>query len=150
MILLISDLPDVIFNAFSSQIPGWLPWGKVAVIAIFFGLTFAWKRIRQLRQFAVVFLVFYLALEVSQWVGGLAGWQAIFMGEDMTFTGAYTGIFIRDIGVALAVIAALWLIKRRREAFFLVTGQLDAPIEPVRWLGIKEGESWRVFGCDGR
>lgn len=23
---------------------------------------------------------------------------------------------------------------------------MDAPIEPVRWLGIKQGESWRVFG----
>lgn len=48
--------------------------------------------------------------------------------------------------VALAVIAVLWLMKRDRKAFFLVKGQMDAPIGPVRWLGIKPGESWKVFG----
>ena len=51
-----------------------------------------------------------------------------------------------DILVALAVIAVLWLMKRDRKAFFLVRGQMDAPIGPVRWLGIKPGESWKVFG----
>ena len=48
--------------------------------------------------------------------------------------------------VALAVIAVLWLMKRDRKAFFLAKGQMDAPIGPVRWLGIKPGESWKVFG----
>jgi len=28
----------------------------------------------------------------------------------------------------------------------LVKGELGAPIEPVRWLGIRKGESWRQFG----
>lgn len=36
--------------------------------------------------------------------------------------------------------------KRDRRKFFLALGQLNAPIRPVRWLGIKSGESWRTFG----
>jgi hypothetical protein len=43
-------------------------------------------------------------------------------------------------------LGALWIIKRKREAFYLVKGQTDAPIKPVHWLGIKAGESWKVFG----
>ena len=39
-----------------------------------------------------------------------------------------------------------WLIKGRRTEFFLAKGRLDAPIGPVRWLGIRKGESWRAFG----
>jgi hypothetical protein len=74
------------------------------------------------------------------------GWKNIFSGAEITFTRAYAGSFIRDFGVAFAVIAALWFIKRRTSAFFLVKGQLDAPIEPVHGLGIRAGESWRTFG----
>jgi hypothetical protein len=48
--------------------------------------------------------------------------------------------------VALAVMAALWLVKRHRAEFFLAKGDLDAPIEPVRWLGIGRGGSWRTLG----
>jgi len=59
---------------------------------------------------------------------------------------AYLGLYIRDLSVALAVIAVLWFMKRDRSKFFLVKGQLDAPIQPVRWLGVRSGESWRTFG----
>jgi membrane protease YdiL (CAAX protease family) len=44
------------------------------------------------------------------------------------------------------VLLTLWLIHRKRNAFFLVKGQLDAPIEPVRWLGIGKDGSWKFFG----
>ena len=91
-------------------------------------------------------LVFYLALAASTWAGDLPWWKSRFGGPQASFTVGYVGAYIRDLGVAFAVIAALWLIKRRRSAFFLVKGQLDAPIQPVRWLGIRSGESWRTFG----
>jgi len=40
----------------------------------------------------------------------------------------------------------MWLVKRKRVAFFLTRGDWQAPVEPVKWLGIKTGESWKVFG----
>lgn len=44
-----------------------------------------------------------------------------------------------------AVLLALGRRKGRREAFFLVKGDLDTPIVPVRWLGIRRSEPWRKY-----
>lgn len=46
----------------------------------------------------------------------------------------------------LAIIAALFILKKRRDAFFLVKGDTSAPLESVRWLGIKEGATWKKAG----
>jgi membrane protease YdiL (CAAX protease family) len=34
----------------------------------------------------------------------------------------------------------------KRQDYFLAKGQLDAPAEKVRWLGMKEDEPWTKFG----
>ena len=93
-----------------------------------------------------VFFVFFLALGLTSWAGKTAWWAGRFGGPKASFTTGYLGIYILDTGVALAVIAALWILKRRRSEFFLVKGDPAAPIRPVRWLGIRKGESWRTFG----
>lgn len=85
VILVVSDLPDIIITWMGSSIPGWMFWVK-------------------------------------------------------------TGFMTLDIPVALAGTAILWLMKHDHKVFFLIRGQIDAPIEPVRWLGIKPGESWKAFG----
>jgi hypothetical protein len=144
--LLVSDLPDVVWHTFSGVVPTWLFWGKVGFLALFLGLCLVWKSIRPLWQYACIMFVFYLAFAASTWIGDTPWWQSRFAGEQPSFSIAYLGAYIRDVGVALIVIVGLWLIKKRRSAFFLVKGQLNAPIEPVRWLGIRQGESWRRFG----
>ncbi|MBN2392321.1 MAG: CPBP family intramembrane metalloprotease [Anaerolineae bacterium] len=145
-ILLISDLPDILYNAIFGEIPDWLMWGKVCFLALFLALTFFWKQVRPLLPYVFVMLVLYTALIVSEWVRTSAWWVGLIDETQPSFFLAWLRAFVRDTGVALAVIAALWIVKRRRNAFFLTKGQLDAPIEPVLWLGIGPGESWRVFG----
>jgi hypothetical protein len=145
-ILLISDLPDVIGNSFLGRVPARIFWTKVVILSFLFGLCTVWKGIRPLRQFAGVMLVFYLALAASTWTGNIPWWKNRFEGPQASFAVGYCGAYIRDSGVALAVIGVLWLMKRRRSEFFLVKGQLRAPVEPVRWLGIRPGGSWRTFG----
>ncbi len=145
-ILLISDVPNTIWHGLFQQVPNWMFWGKVGVLGLLTVVCFAWKHLRTLRQFAVVMLVFYLALAASNYVGNIPAWKGRFAGPQVSFTAGYMGVYIRDAGVALTVIISLWLMKRHRAAFFLTKGQLDAPIQPVRWLGIKSGESWRTFG----
>ncbi len=146
IILLISDVPNVIWHGFSQQIPEWMFWGKVGVLGLFLAVCWAWKQLRALWQFAAIMLVLYLALAASNLVGNIPAWKLRFTGSQVSFTAGYTGLYLRDTGVALAVIVALWLMKRDRFAFFLTKGKLDASIQPVRWLGIKAGESWRTFG----
>jgi hypothetical protein len=146
MILLVSDLPDVLFKAFAGRVPGRLAWAKVGLLAIGLAACFVWKRLRNLRPFAFVFFVFFLALNLSGLVRETVWWSGRFNGEYVSFGLGYAGIYLLDCGVTLAVLAALWIVKRRRIAFFLVKGDLAAPIGPVRWLGIRSGESWRKFG----
>lgn len=145
-ILIISSLPDILFQFFSGQVPPWIDQAKLAGSALFLGIVLAWKRVRPLWPYALVLLVFFLTYVITQWIFRSSWWQARFGGEDVSFFFGYWGIFILDFVIALAVIIVLWVIKKNRQDFFLTRGQLDAPIKPVRWLGIREGESWRTFG----
>jgi membrane protease YdiL (CAAX protease family) len=145
-ILLVSDLPDVLVHMLSGQVPVWLFWAKMGFLGLFLGACSAWKRIRPLRPYALIMAVFFIALGISEWVRTSAWWAGLVSADETSFFLGYMRPYIRDIGVTLLVIAALWALKRRRSEFFLVKGQLDAPIEPVRWLGIGPGKSWRLFG----
>jgi hypothetical protein len=48
--------------------------------------------------------------------------------------------------VSLAMITILLLLRYKRRDFFLVKGDLRAPIEPVRGLGFPKSTSWVSFG----
>ncbi len=144
--LLISDLPDICLDALLGQVPGWLFWGKVGLLALCLGLCLIWQAVRSLWQYSFIMLILYLALRTSTWIGNTSCWQGHFAGPQVSFLRAYLGVNIPDLGVAFAVIAGLWLIRHHRDNFFLTKGRLDARIKPVRWLGIREGESWRTFG----
>jgi membrane protease YdiL (CAAX protease family) len=51
-----------------------------------------------------------------------------------------------NIMVTLLVIAALLLMGKKPKDFYLAIGDLAAPVEPIRWLGVKEGDRWNKFG----
>jgi len=80
------------------------------------------------------------------WLAESQLWQTFLSDNQNLFIPFYSKQFIRDIAFAGIVITGMWVLKRDRKAFFLVRGDTHAPIEPVRWLGIRQGESWRVFG----
>lgn len=143
--LLVSDLPDIVWKSAGGQIQGWFPWAKVAVLVLFLGLGLAWKKMRLLWPFAFILTVLFLALKLSAGVGDSGWWRGRFSGEGVSFFSGYLGFGLRDIGVMLIVVAALLAVKRRWSAFFLARGDLGAPVEPVRWLGIRQGETWRSF-----
>jgi len=145
-ILLISDIPDILCNSILKEVPVWLFWGKIMFLALFFVLCTFWIRVRPLRPYVFVMLIFFLALALSEQVRNSEWWAGLISESETSFFLTYLRPYLRDIGVTLIVIFSLWLVKRRRSDFFLVKGQLNAPIEPVRWLGIHAGESWRKFG----
>ncbi len=146
LILVVSHLPEIITSELLFGIPDWLDWAKFGAVAFILVLCGLWKTVRPLWQLAVVFLVFQFVLMISSWVETRPGWLNFFHGSDPTFTRVFGESFVRDIFVTLAVIATLWTLKGSRRKFFLVKGEMDAPIEPIPWLGIGKGESWRTFG----
>ena len=144
--LFVSELPAILANSLFNQSPAWLEWAKVSILALFALTCWSWKRLRQLWPLAVVMFVFRLVFTLTLWMRESDGWKETFAFHEVSFAVNNAGIFILDSLIALAVIVTLWILKRHRSEFFLVKGQTDAPIEPVRWLGIGKGESWRVFG----
>lgn len=146
IMLLVSDLPDILMDSFSLQEPEWLFAGKAAILFLFLGLCLLWRKIRPLWQYVFILLVFYLAFAFSEWFRNTGWWSGLFTDSKSSFTYSYAEAYLRDCGIALTVIACLWLIQKRRKRFFFTKGDLQAPIEQVRWLGIHRGESWRNFG----
>jgi hypothetical protein len=48
--------------------------------------------------------------------------------------------------VTVAIVALLLALTRNRQACFLARGDVAAPAEPVRWLGIGRGDRWSTVG----
>jgi hypothetical protein len=48
--------------------------------------------------------------------------------------------------VTLLIILTLLLLGKKRRDFFLMRGDIDAPVEPIRWLGVRPGMRWKKFG----
>jgi membrane protease YdiL (CAAX protease family) len=146
-ILMISDLPDIISKYCFGQVPELLIMFKAAFLLLYLITCLIVKKLRLLLPYTFVMLIFYLSLSASDWVRTSELWIGL-IGDDVkpSYTLLYLRPFIRDIGVTLLVAGALWIMNKKLSDFYLVRGQLDAPVEPVRWLGIKEGESWQKFG----
>jgi membrane protease YdiL (CAAX protease family) len=144
--LLISTLPNIIWQEFIGAPPAGLFWTKIVLLAALICLTFVWHVARPLRPYFAIFLVLYLAEEALGRLGTTSLWQSWFGGIGVSFTTEMLGIQLRRLAIAVIVIAMLLLMYRRRSDFFLVKGQLDAPARPIRWLGMARPASWSRFG----
>ena len=145
VMLIVSDLPDILMTWLGVSLPPWMFWAKAAFLAVFFVVTRMIRIVRPLWQYALALFTLFLALGLTSLLRGTAWFQGHFNYRGVPYFTGFVAVMTLDILVAMAVIAVLWLMKRERRAFFLVKGRLDAPIEPIRWLGIKAGESWKTF-----
>lgn len=146
-LLLASGLPRIILQeVFKYQVSADLGAAMaVGVVLLGIALTFIWSAVRSLRPFFILFVV----LVVVEWfvfakVDQISFYQAwlnnpsfnVFMLADQSLR----------LLVTLIIIAALFILKKTRSAFFLVKGDTNAPAEPVNWMGIKPGERWKQVG----
>lgn len=146
-LLLASGLPRIILQeVFNYQVSNNLGSGIAAVVILVgLALTFPWTTVRALRPFFVLFLV----LVGVEWIvftviGGLSVYTT-WLANPSFNVNMMANQSLR-LMVTLVIIAVLFLLKKRRDAFFLVTGDTGAPVERVRWLDIKEGERWDKLG----
>lgn len=143
--LYISDLTTILANQFLGGVPPWLFWSKVALLAALAALGFVWRPLHSLRRYFLIFLVIYLAIDLTVRLAATPWWQSRFP-ADAPFAVAMVGIQLRRLAVALTVLVALWAMRYRRADCFLVKGQLDAIGAPIRWLAITRPYSYRRFG----
>ncbi len=143
VMFLVSMLTDALLHEFGSGIPAWLIWAKSGLLATLAVTAILYKPLRLLRNFALIMLVILFSQELVAYVTRLPFWQKNFSG---TFPPEMMGIQLGRLMVSFLVICALLILGYRRQDFFLVRGQIDAPVQPVRWLGITKPELWTSFG----
>lgn len=142
--LLISLLPNIIWQETTKSSSDWLLWVKLAMIGLLILGSTIWKVLRPLRSYFVIFIVLYLAEWGSNLFGETPLWKSWF--SDTSFIGNMLGIQLLRLLVAFVMVTALFIVKRRRSDFFLIVGQTDAPVGPVSWLGVNHSVSWSRFG----
>lgn len=146
-LLLASALPTIFMQEILSQtVTGnlhALMTGGILLLGM--ALTFVWKTIRPLRMFFLL----YLILVIAEWfidnrVNQLPFYRSWL--NNPSFSVSMLAEQSRRLMTTLVVIAALLLIHKHAGAFFLVKGNTRASVEPVKWLGIKDGERWNKLG----
>jgi hypothetical protein len=119
---------------------------SLGVILIALAATLAWQSLSGLRPFLILLTV----LIGSQWVvyaqvGQLNNYPSWL--HNPSFNIYMLAEVSLNLMITLAVIATLLLMKKKRADFYLVKGDIAAPAQPIRWLGVKEGDRWNKFGA---
>jgi uncharacterized protein len=147
IVLAASLLPKVILQeVFRQAISANLQSGiSAGVILIGLILSLVWEPVRRLRSFLALFLIL-IAIEwfvynridtlpfYKTWLGNPS--FNVYMLAEQSLRLLVTG----------GMIATLFIIKKNRAAFFLAKGDISAPVEPIRWLGVDKGTKWNKFG----
>lgn len=144
--LLVSTLPNILWQELIGPLPGWFLLAKVALLAGAIALGFLWDPARPLRAYFTLFLALTIAEESARRLGRTELWQGWFGGAGAGFSAEMLSTQLLRLIAALVMIAALLILGYRRREFFLVRGELDAPVERVRWLGIDGAERWIRLG----
>lgn len=145
--MVLVPLADIIGQEVLSIDTSWTLWVSMGMWAALLALTFVWATVKPLRRY---FLFMLILMVFDVWlrplVTGSTVWQGWFGDPDVSWALHQLGRQLGRLAVALIILLALVLMGLKRRDFFLVKGQLDAPVEPVRWLGIRESELWTRFG----
>lgn len=144
IMLLVSLLPDILFQELTGSLPIWLFWAKIALLAAAILVSFAWKPLASLRLFLSVVLTLHLLEWGTDWLLNAIHYQN-------WLSGAHS--FIQDVGsvqiarmiAALGMVLLMLLLLGNPKRFFLVKGNLSAKAEPIPLL-LTRPPSWRLLG----
>lgn len=143
--LIISALPDILWVEITGSVPSWLVYAKIGILA---GMGFAalrFKPFRPLLNFSTVMIAFFALFELVPHINfTLPFLQNLFGANvfDQRMQAEQTG----KLAIAVVMILILFALGYKRKDFFLVRGDLKAPIQPVKILGFPKSESWTKFG----
>ena len=143
--ILISTLPDIIFDQLAGGIPGWLLYSKMGLMLVLSLAAFILKSLRPLRNYFIVMFAFFGLFEVFARVNFTLPFLQRLFGHnvfDVRMQAEQTG----KLAVSLVMILILLVLGYKRQEFFLSRGDLRAPIVPVRLLGFPKREPWTSFG----
>jgi membrane protease YdiL (CAAX protease family) len=142
--LLVSSLSDIAWFELTGVVPLWLLWAKISLLGTLILLSWLWKPIIALHPFFVMLLVITSLMRANTWLLSSPAWIAWQNQQPFTVI-AMTAQSV-EMGVALLLIGMLFLLRKHRQRFFLEKGDINAKIEPVKWLGQKSPSPLWRFG----
>jgi membrane protease YdiL (CAAX protease family) len=143
--LLLSVLPNIIFQEFLGGVPEWLLGAKLALIAVLLYATLLVQALRPLQRYFLVFLAIFVVELIWQWIAGQPDWLSWFPASG-GFLLQMLGIQLRRLGAALLLIATLAIIGFSRKDFFFQLGDLAATSKPMPEVGVDKPSNWRSLG----
>lgn len=142
--LLVSTLPNIIWQEFFGSPGMTLFWTKIILLAALLILSFFWEPAKQLRFYVGLILLLFLFEETLDSFGRSELWLSWFPQSSVFVKSMFSTQLLR-IMVALLMTVAMLAIYKRPARFFLVTGNLDAPSSKIPLL-IDEGTTWKNLG----
>ena len=149
--LLTSNLAIILWRELALGEPLWWPWVHVIGLFVIFSSTLLVTDLKPLREFLVILIAIFLLGYGGGWNFGLipyirassfwvnwTGSLPILASELVTHLLRLTPAFI--------VLTILLMMGLKRTDFFLIKGEINAPVEPSRLLGMKKPEPWTRIG----
>lgn len=122
VVLLVSDLPDAIWQALAGATPTWLFWVKVGILFVMILLGWVWKRPYSLHPFFILLLILSAGRKVLNSLGLTPSYVA---------QGEQAGVLLRmaqfegsRLLLTAVMVTALLIMGKRRQDFFLAKGNL--------------------------
>ena len=145
VVTLISALPDIFFSEITGSVPRWLLPSKLVFLGIMAVASYFYKPTRPLHNFFLIMIAFFGLLELrSQFNFTIPSLQKLFGAN--VFDQRMQAEQIGKLVVAVFMLLILFILGYKRKEVFLTSGNLKAPIQPVKLLGFPKPEPWTRFG----
>ena len=149
--LLASSLDVILWKEIAGAVPEWLPWIHAVALMIVFGATFFIPTFKVLRGFVLILVIIFFLGFGGGWEWGLipfirdtSAWAAWEAGAPWALS--TISLHLLRLTPAIVILGFLLFSGKKRSDLFLIKGQMNAPIEPTRLLGIKKQEPWTRTG----
>ncbi len=143
--LLASALPAVLWTQFTSEAaPVWIYYFRIGLPLLLIFLSGLLPLLTPLRFYFFLLAVVNIGFWLIGVVRDVPAWQA-WEGSVKWMNGMLV-LQALEVGIALLVLAALFLTLRKRSAFWLGLGDLKATAAPVPWIGMTKPTPWKTFG----
>jgi len=150
--LLTSSLVPILWRELAGVEPYWWSWVQSIVLLSLFVLTFIRASWRPLRGFIIVLLVIFflgygnpaLSWGLIPLIRGSGFW--VNWTSQAPWAISNIGLHLLRLTPALVTLVFLLLSGLKRRDLFLRKGEVDAPFEPSRLLGMKKNEPWTRIG----
>jgi membrane protease YdiL (CAAX protease family) len=149
--LLASSLSLILWRELGGGEPFWWSFFTLCSLLTVCIITFSVKMLQPLRRFVIILLIIFMFGFGGGWQWGLIPWirnSIIWNTWIGTMPWALSSLlthFLR-LSPAIGILAFLLLTNRKFKDFFLVKGDIRAPVEPSKLIGMKEPKPWTKIG----